>query len=54
MDANALLDLTPTGIANAYFVGVLASKLETDGQITADTWAEAARSAVEYAATAPR
>ena len=54
MDANALLELTPTGKANAYFIGVLASTLEHDGKITAESWAEAARKAVEYEATAPR
>lgn len=53
-EVDALLDLTPTGKAGDYFLGVLASTLETDGEITAESWAEAARKAVEYEATAPR
>lgn len=51
MDSDALLDLAPTGEARSYFIGVLASTLERDGKITAESWAEAARKAVEYEAT---
>ena len=49
MDANELLNLAPTGTPRAYFVGVLASVLETDGQITPESWADAARRSTLYA-----
>lgn len=51
MDANALLDLAPHGPARHGFIGVLASTLAHDGKITPESWAEAARKAVEYEAT---